>query len=182
MSSAVARDGAAVDPSDDATGRDADEPRPIEDTRRRPAARLRRVHRVRRAGQPAHRPRAAGRAAAQPDPLARRRVGRRCRARGGPGDDAAAAVDAGHRPHRGPAARSPRRCVDLLNARHHAVGAASTARWAAPATSHRWPTARWRCSARAGCSARTASGWPPPTRCAGRARHRSSSPRRRGWR
>ncbi len=42
-------------------------------------------------------------AAAQPDPLARRRRRPGGRARGGPGADAAAAAHPGHRPHRRPA-------------------------------------------------------------------------------
>ena len=66
---------------------------------RRRAA-LRRIDRLRGAGHPAHPDRAARPAAAQPDPLARGRLRRRGRARGGPRADAAAAVDAGHRAHR----------------------------------------------------------------------------------
>ena len=99
----VARDGAGVRLADDAVAEIA-RSRAV-DRRRWPSddrAALRRLHRLRRAGHQAHPRRAARPAAAQPGPLARGRLRARGRARGGPRADAAAAVDAGHRPHRRP--------------------------------------------------------------------------------
>ena len=79
-------------------------------------ARLWRLDRVRLARDHPD-PRGAPRgAAAGPDPLARRRHGRAGRARGGPGDDAAARTVAGHGVLGGAGRRSPRRSCELLNA------------------------------------------------------------------
>ena len=88
---------------------------------------------------------AAGRAAARADPFARGRHRRADAARGRPGDDAAAGPVARDGPVRRPAARRPGPGRPA-QPRRHAVGAASTARSARPATWPRWPTARWCCS------------------------------------
>ena len=125
---------------------------------RRPAG-LRRLHRVRRAGEHVRRPGAPGRAAARADPLARGRHRRADAPRGGPGDDAAAGAVARAWATPGYGRWWPRRwstCSTTTSRR----GCPSTARSAPPATWPRWPTARWCCSARAGCSARTAPGSP----------------------
>ena len=147
----------------------------------RPAA-LRHLHRLRRAGHHAHPARAARPAAAQPDPLARRRVRARGRARGRARADAAAAVDAGHRAHRR-AAWGPRRPTPRCSTPGSPRSCTSTARSAAPATSRRCRTVALAlmgegevrdadgdaAAGRRGAARRTASS-------------RSSSPRRRAWR
>ena len=142
------------------------------DRARRPPG-VRRVHRLRRAGQHVHRPGAAGRAAARADPLARGRHRRADAPRGRPGDDAAAGAVAGAGPLGRPPAgrRGPGRPAQRTTSRR---GCRSTARWAPPATSRRWPTARWCCSARAGCWPRTAPGSPAARRCAAPACGRST--------
>ena len=99
----VAREGAQRD--DRVRGPRGD--RPGAQARRRPGRvrhpRLRGLDRVRRAGQPAHRARAAHAAAEEPDPFARRRHRPARRGRGGARADAAAPLDHVHRPHRRPA-------------------------------------------------------------------------------
>ncbi len=83
---------------------------------RRSAAALRHLHRLRRAGHPAHPASSAHPAAAQPDPLARRRLRTRGRARGRPRPDAAADLHPGHRSYRRPARRPCRPTPAMLNA------------------------------------------------------------------
>ena len=83
-------------------GRHPGEPRAGRRAGRRRRAALRHLHRVRRPGQPAHPGRAAPAAAGLPGALALRRHRPRGRARGRTGADAAAPLDAGHRPYRSP--------------------------------------------------------------------------------
>ena len=99
---AVARTTRGIMVSEERLGRGPAHPGPGRGAGRRPGAALRDLDRLRCAGHPAHPARAAHRAAAQPGPLARRRVRSRGRARGGPGARAAADLDAGHRTHRHP--------------------------------------------------------------------------------
>ena len=87
--------------------RDRRQPRRRRRAGLRRRAALRRLDRLRRAGHAAHPAVEADRAAARADPLARRGLGRGGRARGRARADAAAALDARHRPH-GRAARDRR--------------------------------------------------------------------------
>ena len=135
----VARYGVPVRLTDDAVAAMAAARTRVERTGRAPRPRLRRLDRVRRAGHPHIRAELRAQLQRSPDPLARRGLGPRGRARGGPRADAAAPARPGDRPHR----RAPE--VGAGATRHCSTpgsprSCTSTAASAARATSRRCRT------------------------------------------
>ena len=147
----------------------------------RPDARLRSIHRLRRTRHPAYPPRATNPVTAQPDSLTRRRIGCRGRARSRQRDDAAAVVDAGHRPHRCAARGRADVCGDAVR-RTDARRLRVRQPWLLRRSRAAGPRRAGRHGRRFTSALPTANCCRPPRRWPSTASSRWCSPRRRGWR